>query len=404
MPAPVSCARRKFKYGVTELPGTMELNEWYHVVIVIVPVDALEGSARWRVYVNGRLMNWAAKIWPATTLTALQGANYPQAVARPISYLGTSYAGSGNWVGLVDALRVYSYALRQPVISRLAALYGLNLASPLPLPGSAVPRLLSALRSTAEFNIAAEARLPFQPVFNLPLAVSPQPYVGSSTAYSWLPFDPADSPADQSLHRGLVALYGNASQYVDLSALTGEQSVGQVSPIPFGFGGSEGETETQGWTVELVLKPLQQSAGSKLLELASGNGIDALYVGWQSGSDELQVGQYSGLDSEPTAIPVGQLNLSTWYHLALVMQPHTTNVHAAGNATAAVYLNAQLVAQAASLSMPLPVYRQDSYLGKAASAQDPTAQAVYDALRIWDRALTQQQVQQLANVYGLDQA
>ena len=400
----VPCLSRRYNYSITELPSFIQVNEWYHVVIVLVPVDALEGSARWRVYVNGRLMNWAAKIWPATTLTALQGANYPQAVARPISYLGTSYAGSGNWVGLVDALRVYSYALRQPVISRLAALYGLNLASPLPLPGSAVPRLLSALRSTAEFNIAAEARLPFQPVFNLPLAVSPQPYVGSSTAYSWLPFDPADSPADQSLHRGLVALYGNASQYVDLSALTGEQSVGQVSPIPFGLGGSEGETETQGWTVELVVKPLQQTEGSKLLELATGNGIDALYIGWQADDGELQVVQYAQGQDQLTPIPVGQLNLSQWYHLALVMQPHSTNVHTPGNATAAVYLNGQQVAQDIGISMPLPVYRQDSYLGRSDSAQDPTAQVVYDALRIWDRALTQQQVQQLANVYGLDSA
>ena len=305
----------------------------------------------------------------------------------------------------MDSLRVYDYALRQPVISQLAALYDLDQPSPLPKPGSALPQLMAALRQTPEWDIAKIAGLPFSPLYNLPLAVNPTPYVGNETAYSWLAFDPSDSPADQTLHRGLVALEGNSTQYVDLNALTGPQSVGQVSPVLFGQSGGSGESE--GWSVELVFKPLQQTEWSKFLIFASGAYIDALYLGWQEYATLMEIYEYSNYAGGPAfegqaIAAIEDVSLGSWYHVALVMQPHTPDIHQSINATFTVYVNGLQVYYADSgVTMPLPVFRQDSFLGRSAWTADQNVVGVYDALRVWDRALTAEQAGRLAAVYGL---
>jgi hypothetical protein len=245
-------------------------------------------------------------------------------------------------------------------------------------------------------------------VLNLPLSVDPTAYVGNATSYLWMPYDPADSPADQALHQGLVYLGGQDGQYVDLNMVAGPNSVGQVSPIL--FGATTVTAAAKGWSVELVFKPLQQTEWGKFVIFASGAYIDALYLGWQYYYDILEIFEYSNYAAEPAfagnAIDVvDYAQLGSWYHVALVMQPHVQDIHVSLNATFTVYVNGQQVyCQDEGVNMPLPIYRQDSFLGRSAWTADQNVVAVYDALRVWDRALTEVQVGNLAAVYGLNQA
>jgi len=54
-----------------------------------------------------------------------------------------------------------------------------------------------------------------------------------------------------------------------------------------------------------------------------------------------------------------------------------------------------------NVMMPFPVYRHQSYLGASAWAHDPNAKVYFDALRIYDRLLTDSQVTKLADLYAI---
>ena len=85
---------------------------WYHVVVVLTPIDVNGGTANYQSYVDGRLQSTATG-W------------LPRSVKRSSAFLGRSNwqdEGDGMFAANIDAIRVYDYALSA---SNVAALYSL---------------------------------------------------------------------------------------------------------------------------------------------------------------------------------------------------------------------------------------------------------------------------------------
>jgi len=66
-----------------------------------------------------------------------------------------------------------------------------------------------------------------------------------------------------------------------------------------------------------------------------------------------------------------------------------------------IYVNGQVAATKPAGNYPLPVTRVSSYIG-GSDWGDASAAAVYDAVRIYDYAVSPAMVAQLANMYGLN--
>jgi Concanavalin A-like lectin/glucanases superfamily len=402
-----------FTHALCQVQRPLLLNTWYHITVVMTSAvngsvsvgSSSAGAGSWYIYVNGQLQNWASALASGTpvTLTSMQGANYPQAVSRPLSYLGKSdYSSDANFAGVIDALRIYDYALNSTAIAALASLYVLNISSGVAPPGSTAPGFsASGAEYTAPSNL-----LGFDPVLNIPFASSPAAIVGGTTAYTWSPYSAGDSASIQALHSGVVTLNASLSSYIDLNAVTGPQSIGQTLPIIFGI--SSGAGPTYGWSIELVFKPLSATTWAKFIDWGTGANIDSLYFGWQGSSNTWEIGNDNQIrTSEQLAgDSQGQLNvltaptLNSWYHVVIVLTPYSSDQSVNNTAMYTVYVNGLSVAIQPLGNMPLPIYRHVSYIGQSdwfdAGTGDANINATYDAIRVWDRALTAQQVNQLS--------
>ena len=297
---------------------------WYHMVWTLAPYPSqASGTARWSLYVNGQLLNWASQLVPSSTLTPIQGANYPQASNRTIANLGkNSY--SDTFIVTVDAFRVYDYLLPATTIGALANAYGLNISQPA---ATSYP-----YQPTAETS-SLLSLVPTAPIFNAAFGQNPTtnpaiPY----TNYQWAASDPTDSAQMRALHPGVILLNGNASSYINLQQSSGPNSCGLVVPI-VGTAGS-GTGSSQGLSFEMVFKfpsayPIYQS--SKVFDLGQG-GTETIDVAAQT-SGSLQLEQQNnvapGLESnsyQTTYTAQNGFTTGVWYHVVWVLSnPNFSN-------------------------------------------------------------------------------
>ena len=377
-----------------------QANTWYHMVVTMAPVGTA-GAANWYVYVNGASLNYANALSPNATLAAIQGANMPLNVPRPISTLGKSAWSDPYAAVTIDAFRVYDYVLQPATVGALATAYGLNQPMPVqtsyPFPSSAESTATNGLVSTP-------------PIFNAPFATNPTSAVGSSLAYTYLSVDLSDSAAAQRVHTGLIALNGSAGSYVSLASSTGANSAGVVLPI-LGLPGS-GSGSTQGLSFEVVFKATvlpTSSFRSKVFDFGQGASTDNFGMGFENNANgwclEMQNNwpiayTYARWDIGSAWVP----QPNTWYHMVWVMsQPNLTNY----TSTWTFYINgqqvtgtyAQLVGTTGGL-YPLPISRPFAWLGGSDWA-DANSALTFDAMRVYDYALSAAQVTSLANIYSL---
>jgi hypothetical protein len=217
--------------------------------------------------------------------------------------------------------------------------------------------------------------------------------------------DPLDSPALQALHTGLITT--DSQSYIDLNTVTGPNSIGLVMPL-IGLAGSGATgTAAQGLTIELVCKFNVSETWSKLIDLATGAYIDSIDITWDGNmAGALLVENYNNVHNPPMQtfnqlIFYQNVQLNTWYHIAYVLsqpnfQTYTSNwtVYVNGMASASLPASSNAL-------FPMPVVRPKQYIGKS-NWGDANIGAIYDVVRVWDYALTQNQVQSLANQYGLN--
>ncbi len=376
------------------------LGQWYHIALVMQAVNVAAASATWYVYLNGALLPYSTSLQSGATLTAFQGANLPLPVNRPQSYIGKSDYGDPSISAIFDAVRVYDYALTAAQVSAVAAVYNLNTGYALPQPSND-----QSLPSTSETNYWQNAGISRAPILNAVFPSDPSSVIGATRLYQWSSSDPSDNSSVAALHQGVVQLTGTTNSFIDLTTPTGGNSIGLVMGV---FGGAGSGTGSQmGWTVEMVVKPLASLPYSKLLSIGNGGYLDVLFFGWDAAGQYLYVEQSSNvninlagvIDDTDLTIPQN-ITLGQWIHLALVMTPTNTALY---TGTMTVYLNGQVVVSSSDPTMvtyPVPTYRDQTYIG-ASDYQDPNAVANYDAVRVYDQALTQQQVQMMAQQYGL---
>ena len=372
---------------ISPVPG-----QWYHIALCLASGSNSLGSglATWYIYVNGLPRALADALSPNATLTALQGANLPQPVTRTVQQLG-------GWAEL-DAFRVYDYVLSADTVSALASAYGLLSTPPAPAVSYSYP-------ASAESS-AMLAVVPTPPILDLDFSVNPAGLVPGIdyTTYSWLPSDASDPVAVQSLHSGLVQF--NGSNYIDLSVTTGPTSCGVLLPL-FGLPGS-GSGAQQGLSFEIVFKYPEVSGnggGDKLFDFGQGGSetVDLAYQG-----NQLQLEQQNqvapGTDAGYVSNWIGNGNgvsfaNGVWYHFVWSFSSVSLTNY---TATWSVYVNGSLIPNSPFLNglFPPPVVRPIALLAGAAYNNANLAYTL-DTFRIYDYALTQQQVEQLAALKGL---
>ena len=382
-----------------EMVRTPVLGQWYHMVVGCQAVNATAGSANWVVYINGQLQNWTSQLSPGvpSTFSAFQGGTWPQPIPRLQSYLGKSDWSDPYLAATFDAFRYYDYLLDAAAVHRLANIYGLDLSTTAPVS--------FAFPTTTE-TTALSAIVPKMPFFNLPFAQNPTmaPTVTSPTNYAWYQQDPTDVQAQQALHQGVLVINGGASSFVDLTTISGPNSVGVVMP-DFGGAPTPPAGQAPGFSMEVVFKVSQVMTWSKLIALGTGPGLDVIALTWNGndqGSLEMQVynnwyvGWLGGTESEMEF--VHQPVVNQWYHMVWVSaNPNTTS----WRSTWSVYLNGRLASGPRSgLVHPLPISRQYAWLGESLWS-DPNANVTFDAIRMYDYALTNAHASALANQYGL---
>ena len=368
-------------------------NTWYHVVWTMAPSGS-NGSAVWSIYINGQLLNWANALVPSSTLTPIQGANYPVASARNLMNLGKdSY--TNNFIVTVDALRVYDYLLTSTQVGQLAGAYGLNIPTTTP---TSYPYSTNA--ETSSLNALVTRAPVFAAVFaQNPTANPAIPF----TNYQWAASDPTDSAQMATLHPGVVILNGSASSYINLQLASGPQSCGLVLPIIGGTGSGSGSS--LGLSFEVAFKyplatGLEQSG--KIWDLGQG-GSETIDMSAQS-SGSLQ------LESQNNVAPGLELNngyadiyspangfiAGVWHHAIWVLSAPNFNNY---TAVWTLYVNgtqSSLIGPAGAPNFPLPVYRPLSYIG-GSDYSNANLPLVLDAFRIYDYALTQAQATSIYN-------
>ena len=388
-----------YTFGVVPIVKPV-LGQWYHIALVMQAVNVSAASATWFVYLNGGLLPYSTALQTGASLTAFQGANLPLPVARPQSYIGKSDYGDPDLTAIFDAVRVYDYALSTSVVMQLASVYNLQTGVNLPSPSNN-----KQLPVTAETNYWQNAGISRAPVLNAVFPASPASVIGATPAYTWLASDPTDAASVASLHQGVLQMNGGTNSFVDLTTPNGANSIGLVMGTFGGPGGSTGSA--QGWTVEMVAKPLAATPYTQLLTIGNGGYLDVLFVGWDGAGQYLYVEQTSNVNInlpgviDQTDVTINaSVPLNQWMHLALVLQP--TNL-ALYQGAMSIYLNGQLVGYSNDptlISYPVPTYRDQTYIA-ASDYTNPNAVATYDAVRVYDQALTQTQVQLMAQQYGL---
>ena len=135
---PVSAAQVAFTTTSSSTPGQQSgvtvlsaaaSGTWYHIVVTVQPSSG-GASSSITAFVNGVAVSSAVE---AETF----GASYPLSVPRAMAYLGRS-AGGSFFDGLLDTLRVYSYALTPSMVQALYSFYVNPLQAYTPPPISAV--------------------------------------------------------------------------------------------------------------------------------------------------------------------------------------------------------------------------------------------------------------------------
>ena len=398
------------QHGEMEFGQAPKAGVWYHIVVGMAPASSAAqgaGAANWYIWINGQQLNWADALSPGAAFTPSQGANYPLGVPRQQSYIGKSDWGADpTFNGTFDAVRGYDYLLTTAQVQALATIYQLNIPTTAPV---------SYNYGSADAETVAMSKILSRPaVFNAPFASSPYSAAATtSTAagYTWMANDPTDTAADQAAHQGLVKLSGG---YIDLTTATGPNSVGLVLPVIGGVGYAAGAS--QGLSIELVVKMTAVETWSKLIDLGTGSGLDSLAIGWYSTTDSVEVENYNNAPSgnplfQPAESTVPFLtapSINRWYHIMVVMKPSTSitsntqNTNWGWRASYAIYVNGvqSAVANASMANFPLPIYRQNAYIGKSNWQADANALAVYDALRVYDYAVDPSAIPYLAQSYG----
>ena len=152
------------------------------------------------------------------------------------------------------------------------------------------------------------------------------------------------------------------------------------------------------------MKATDTRTWAKLIDLGTGPAFDTVDFGWFSDSGDWEVESYdnvvatglgAGTMSFVNNVFLDQPVIGQWFHLMLTMSLVDSTLWLG---TWSIYVDGVLTAYQAEGNYPLPVTRVSSYIG-GSDWVDQAAAAVYDAVRVYDYAVSADMVQQLAAMY-----
>jgi beta-glucanase (GH16 family) len=140
-----------------------------------------------------------------------------------------------------------------------------------------------------------------------------------------------------------------------------------------------------GFTVTLWAKPTAAKNYARFIELGNGESSDNIYLCREGTTNGLRFKAYGGASSDGAVIAANAIELNRWQFFA-------ATVSAAGAVT--LYKNGQVIGTGTS-TWPWGVTRTQNYLGRSNWAADEYYQGAMDEIRVFDYALTSQEVQSI---------
>lgn len=149
----------------------------------------------------------------------------------------------------------------------------------------------------------------------------------------------------------------------------------QVSPGVY-FNGSD-------FTVTAWIKPIQSGIWSRLIDFGNGPNTDNVFVAYIRGqllTPFVSIYQSSAVTSSCSSS--NKLNVNEWSHVSFVL--NSTHL--------SIYINGTLENAALAQSRPRNVNRTLSFIGKSNWPSDTNSNAVFDDIKIYNRALSQDEI------------
>lgn len=353
---------------------------WYHITSVMQMSP--NGRTNYMIYANGVLMSTRAESNPLVE------------IFRDRATLGRSSWQDAYFNGTIDHFAIYDTALTGPVVK---SLYGARMAG---CQVNVAPYTNGTLPTGAVIPT-------FDAQFTSDITRAPN----GPADFSWMDVDPQDTACGINSHRGLLTLAGDADwrpsvsagQFVNLSATSGENFIGQTLNTPFGgvTTGQGSNTEgSAGFSVEVSFKSAFQNAYSKFFALGNADAVPCMpgdmWGGWRASDYGLEV-MYCDQDRNTRSIVSRDVPLlvRTWHHLVVSVAQEVANP---ALATWRVFLDGRVVAVVSGQYMPQAIARKSNLLGRSLylGTTDTYYAGAIDKFTIYPRALSATQAAALA--------
>lgn len=132
------------------------------------------------------------------------------------------------------------------------------------------------------------------------------------------------------------------------------------------------------FTIECWVYPRSFANWARIIDFGNGAGSNNVLLSYTYGNSGAPGFYVEGQQFQATQ----SLSLNQWSHIAATLS---------GN-TATIYING-IAAGTANFPRPVNINRNNCYIGKSNWGGDPTANAAFDELRIWDVAKTAAEIQ-----------
>ena len=308
----------------------------------------------------------------------------------------------------VNGQRQYVEAVTPPAVSyRAQAMFGRSatvLVSPLIAAVDSVTYYSQPISAKA---IAAHSIVSRLPVYELTFPVDPRPRLGygldpSLVQWTWAAVDSVDARHTGVLYfrNGVNKSPNDATAAMINLANTAPGAINGglgLQPPPTIGGPSAGVDERAGWTMEFSFILYNYNSYSKLFSCGDNSGAHGTVAFGLSGNPSTLAWQVFSLSQNNQGLNVvNSIPLNTWYHVVVVMQPPTVPGNQQSS-THTVYVNGQYVNMMTTANYPDDFNRYDCWLMRSTWG-DPMMDAAIDALRMYDYALSPQEIANLATL------
>jgi hypothetical protein len=224
-------------------------------------------------------------------------------------------------------------------------------------------------------QIAAHYVCKRPPVFDIAFAENPSQISGiTNPTYGFVLTDPEDVSAGIASYRKGLLTFDGSTQFVDLTAESGSNSIGTRAPTLGGNGyGTDYDMSFNGylagWSFECLVKFTQINNGGRVYSFSDG-GANDIYLGFNGASTTLMFGV-----STASIVVRENTPTNTWMHIVVTISRQSPTTYAFN-----VFVNGQFVRSGPGV-LPAAVTRGTSYLARSSTSY---LGMKLDSMRIFD--------------------